>query len=109
MRRPTSKSPEATRSAPPSNASASRTTLPVMIIAVTLRAMSPRSTRKEVTIARFEEILDMTSLYRKYCEVAELLREPGRVASIIAGMNVKEILAQLKSLGDDARRKHNAK
>ncbi|MEX0937678.1 MAG: DNA alkylation repair protein [Pirellulales bacterium] len=28
---------------------------------------------------------------------------------IIVGMTVKEILAQLKSLGDDARRKHNTK
>jgi 3-methyladenine DNA glycosylase AlkD len=32
-----------------------------------------------------------------------------KVARIIFGMNVKEILAQLKSLGDDARRKHNTK
>src|SRR5687768_11207138 len=64
MRRPTNKSPDATRSDPPSSASAKRTTLPVMIIAVTLRAMSPRSTRKEVRIVRLEEILDMTSLYR---------------------------------------------
>jgi pyruvate carboxylase len=32
-----------------------------------------------------------------------------RVARIIVGMTVKEILAQLKSLGDDARRKHNTK
>jgi 3-methyladenine DNA glycosylase AlkD len=31
------------------------------------------------------------------------------VARIIVGMNVKEILAQLKSLGDNARRKHNTK
>src|SRR5690606_17184997 len=30
-------------------------------------------------------------------------------ARIIAAMTVKEILAELKSLGDDARRKHNAK
>jgi 3-methyladenine DNA glycosylase AlkD len=39
---------------------------------------------------------------------------PGRMqcwthGRIIVGMTVKEILAQLKSLGDDARRKHNAK
>ena len=32
-----------------------------------------------------------------------------RAARIIVGMTVKEILAQLESLGDDARRKHNAK
>jgi 3-methyladenine DNA glycosylase AlkD len=32
-----------------------------------------------------------------------------RAALIIAAMNVKEILAQFKSLGDEARRKHNAK
>jgi 3-methyladenine DNA glycosylase AlkD len=32
-----------------------------------------------------------------------------RFASIIVGMTVKEILARLKSLGDDARRKHNTK
>jgi len=32
-----------------------------------------------------------------------------RVARIIVGMNVKEILAQLKSLGNDARRAHNTK
>ena len=32
-----------------------------------------------------------------------------QVVRIIVGMTVKEILAQLKSLGDDARRKHNAK
>jgi 3-methyladenine DNA glycosylase AlkD len=32
-----------------------------------------------------------------------------KVAGIIAAMTVKEILAQLKSLGDDARRKHNTK
>ncbi len=32
-----------------------------------------------------------------------------KVASIILHMNVKEILAQLQSLGDDARRKHNTK
>lgn len=32
-----------------------------------------------------------------------------RVARIIVGMTVNEILAQLKSLGDDARRKHNTK
>jgi len=31
------------------------------------------------------------------------------VARIIIGMTVKEILAQLESLGDDARRKHNTK
>lgn len=31
------------------------------------------------------------------------------MVTIIARMNVKEILAQLKSLGDEARRKHNAK
>ena len=31
------------------------------------------------------------------------------VARIIVAMTVKEILAQLKSLGDDARRKHNTK
>lgn len=31
------------------------------------------------------------------------------IAGIIVGMTVKEILAQLESLGDDARRKHNAK
>src|SRR5690349_4117498 len=30
-------------------------------------------------------------------------------ARIIAGMNVKEVLAKLKSLGDDARRAHNTK
>jgi len=33
---------------------------------------------------------------------------PGEVR-IIVGMNVKEILARLKSLGDDARRAHNTK
>lgn len=32
-----------------------------------------------------------------------------RGARIIAGMTAKQILAQLESLGDDARRKHNAK
>lgn len=32
-----------------------------------------------------------------------------RVARIIVGMSVNEILAQLKSLGDDARRAHNEK
>jgi 3-methyladenine DNA glycosylase AlkD len=32
-----------------------------------------------------------------------------RIASIIARMTTKEILTQLKSLGDDARRKHNIK
>jgi 3-methyladenine DNA glycosylase AlkD len=32
-----------------------------------------------------------------------------KVARIIAAMTVKEVLAQLKSLGDDARRAHNAK
>jgi hypothetical protein len=32
-----------------------------------------------------------------------------RVARIIVGMTVTEILAQLKSLGDDARRVHNTK
>src|SRR5262245_50351287 len=31
------------------------------------------------------------------------------IGHIIIGMTVKEILAQLKSLGDDARRKHNIK
>lgn len=33
----------------------------------------------------------------------------GRIASIIAGMTVDEILAQLEFLGDAARRKHNVK
>src|SRR5687768_8823502 len=84
MRRPTNKSPDATRSDPPSSASAKRTTLPVMIIAVTLRAMSPRSTRKEVRIVRLEEILDMTSLYgrsesRAYS--ADAVREAQFIAS----------------------------
>src|SRR5206468_5977344 len=32
-----------------------------------------------------------------------------RVARIIVGMTVNEILARLKSLGDDARRAHNTK
>src|SRR6187401_1886881 len=32
-----------------------------------------------------------------------------RVADIIAGMTVHEILARLKSLGDNARRAHNTK
>ncbi len=32
-----------------------------------------------------------------------------RVARIIVGMTVKELLTRLKSLGDDARRKHNTK
>ena len=32
-----------------------------------------------------------------------------RVSRIIVGMTVNEILAQLKSLGDDARRAHNTK
>ena len=32
-----------------------------------------------------------------------------RAACIIVGMTVNEILAQLKSLGDDARRAHNTK
>jgi 3-methyladenine DNA glycosylase AlkD len=31
------------------------------------------------------------------------------IAGIIAGMTVKEVLARLKSLGDDARRAHNTK
>ena len=31
------------------------------------------------------------------------------VARIVVGMTVNEILARLKSLGDDARRKHNTK
>ncbi len=30
-------------------------------------------------------------------------------ACIIVGMNIKDVLAQLESLGDDARRKHNVK
>src|SRR5215831_18302022 len=32
-----------------------------------------------------------------------------RVARIIVGMTVNEVLAQLESLGDDARRAHNTK
>ena len=32
-----------------------------------------------------------------------------RVSRRIVGMNVNEILAQLESLGDDARRAHNTK
>jgi 3-methyladenine DNA glycosylase AlkD len=44
-----------------------------------------------------------------YPPLLDGLETPSPVPRIITGMTVKEILAQLKSLGDDARRKHNAK
>jgi 3-methyladenine DNA glycosylase AlkD len=37
------------------------------------------------------------------------VRQDGRAVVTIVAMTVKEILAELESLGDDARRKHNAK
>jgi 3-methyladenine DNA glycosylase AlkD len=48
--------------------------------------------------------MDMTDLQESNFQVGKL-----RTMSIIFGMTVHEILAQLQSLGDDARRKHNTK
>jgi hypothetical protein len=53
---PISKRPDATRSENPSNASASITALPVALITITFRMISPRSTRKDVQTALSEDI-----------------------------------------------------